>query len=236
MQLKTILVDIGNSSTELAECVASQITPLASLRTAELAAFLTQQNYAPDTQFVISSVVPKQDALFADFPNTRFITYQNIPMLKINLSEPQNIGADRLVNALAAYQKVQGSCLVIDSGTATTICYVDATGTYQGGIILPGFEISSKALHDYTAKIPLIWVEPITNLYGKNTSEAVQIGLFKGAIHQLNGFIAEYKKMDPQITVIGTGTALNMLQDFVHLDHFEPNLILQGLALICAKP
>jgi type III pantothenate kinase len=180
---------------------------------------------------VIASVVPKADKLFNNFENVVFINYKNIPKLKINLKAPEQVGADRIVNAMAAYQITKTSTLVIDSGTATTFCYVDNKGVYQGGDIIPGLELSSKALNDYTAKIPLIWVEPTQELFGKNTKEAVQIGIFKQAIFTINGFIKEYKKFDSKIKVVGTGKGLETLKDYLKLDLYDPELILKGLAI-----
>lgn len=228
-----ILIDIGNSSTEIAFYENKKIKPFKTLKTLELENFLKQSPFDQNTPLIISSVVPSKNALFGKFPKTILINHTNIPFITLNMDQPDQVGSDRLANAVAAYSQVGGSCLVIDSGTATTFCYIDEKGVYQGGAIIPGFEISSKALHQYTAQIPLIWVSPSNALYGKNTMDAVQIGLFKSAIYTINGFIQSYRQKDPQITVIGTGTALKIFKDKINLDHWEENLVLKGLA-ICA--
>lgn len=230
----TLLIDIGNSNTEIARLDPQYgIQPMVIFRTDTLTEEWVHSQFSYDTQMVIASVVPLKNKLFSKYPNAIFVDYQNIPLIQLNLTHPNQVGADRLVTALAAYSQIQNSCLVIDSGTATTFCYIDTHGVYQGGAIVPGFEISSKALSDYTAQIPLIWVEPTDHLFGKNTREAVQVGLFRGTIHKINGFISDYRQLDPKITVMGTGTTLTILQQYIHFDLYDPQLILKGLA-ICA--
>ena len=122
-----------------------------------------------------------------------FINHQNIPFIALNVPHPEQVGSDRLVTALAASLSQQGPYLVIDSGTALTFCYIDEYHTYQG--IFPGLTTSSKALNDYTAKIPLIYVEPQSRLYGNTTKEAVEVGLFQGFKALLNGMIQQYRQL-----------------------------------------
>ncbi len=155
---------------------------------------------------------------------------QSIPYLKIEGPTPSQVGSDRLVNALGAYRQVRQSVAVIDSGTATTVCYVDASGAYRGGIIMPGMGISSKALALFTAKIPLIRVSPQSRLIGESTKEAVQIGLYRGTVHAINGLIRDLRAQDDQVVVVGTGNGLIPLKDQLALDRYDPHLIFKGLA------
>lgn len=134
--------------------------------TSELEAALHKRSLGHYQKIIVSSVVPQYDHFFDSYPVT-FVSVDNIPFLKVNLKCPQEVGADRLVTALGAYQTYGGPCLVVDSGTAVTFCYVDEEGVYQGGSIFPGMLISSRALNDYTAKIPLIYVTKQSALYGK---------------------------------------------------------------------
>ncbi|MFC1617350.1 type III pantothenate kinase [Candidatus Margulisiibacteriota bacterium] len=237
---KSLLIDIGNSNTIFAELINQKTNFLGQSQTSKLESYLEKLNLKQYQKLIISSVVPKLNSLFQNY-NPVFIDHENIPIIKIGLKNPEEIGADRLVNALAAYNQTLGSCLVIDAGTAITLCYIDVTGVYQGGIIYPGMRIASCALNDYTAKIPLIYAEPINKLFGGNTKEAVQIGLFKGTIQMLNGLIKEYREFDPKIKVIGTGTGLEVLRPYLNLDIYIKDLIFSGLAICatsqkCEKP
>jgi len=226
-----ILVDIGNTHTEFAQLSKNTLLPIAVFPTFELQDRFNALHFEKKTEFYIASVIPKMHPIFQDYPLLHFINYSLIPTLKIDLPQPDQIGIDRLLTALGAYTLIQGACLIIDSGTATTLNYVDETATFQGGIILPGFDMATKALHQFTAQIPMIKIEPDINLVGKNTKEAVQIGLFQGMSYALNGFIASFKQK--KVTVIGTGTGLSLIKDSVNLDQFEPNLLMIGLK-ICA--
>lgn len=228
--MTSLLVDIGNSSVEYATYTASEIGKSVRIETVAFPACLTKTWLAPYDLVIVSSVVPALDTLFEGYPQVKFVSHTTLPTLKLNIDHPAQVGADRLVNALAGWIQVQQSCLVIDSGTATTCCYVDQQGTYQGGAIFPGMGIASKALNDYTAKIPLIQVTPYPERFGKNTQTAVQAGLYWGFIEMINGTIAAYKKQDPSIKIIGTGQGLSTLYPRLHLDIYDPDLILKGLA------
>lgn len=236
----TLLLDIGNSFTEAAIWDGVTTLPQTRFPTDTLSTHLPDL-LTNTTDIVLSSVVPKADialhhylATQAHHTRLHSVSWQNIPILKLNLPHPEQIGADRLVNALGAYATVNSSVLVIDCGTATTCCYVDKNGVYQGGAILPGMRLASQALHDHTAKIPLIFVQKRDELFGKTTEEAVQSGLFHSHIFAINGFITACKATDPEVTVIGTGNGLELLKAYLSLDNFDPQLIFRGLALCAA--
>lgn len=226
-----LLLDIGNSTTVMSSYDGTSVLSTTAMATdrfrREIGSLGLETSYS---RAIVSSVVPEIDPLLGALDPV-FISSENIPNLSIALSEQEEIGADRLVNALAAYHRVQGSCLIIDSGTALTFCYVDSKGSYQGGAIFPGMTIASKALHEHTAKIPLVWVEKQDALCGKTTEEAVKIGLYHGYQQLINGMITAYRAMDPSLQVIGTGAGLQVVQDALALDAFVPDLIVEGLAL-----
>jgi type III pantothenate kinase len=233
-----VLLDIGNSFTEVAFTHLSSKSPrpfgLKKIQHIPTDSRFNLSCYSIDSLAIVSSVVPQMNAIVSDyFKHTIFIDHTRIaPFLKMNLERPSQVGADRIVNAYAAYQLYGGPLLIIDSGTATTFCYVDASGVYQGGSIFPGIGLSSKALNDYTAKIPLIRAKKLTTLYGKTTLSAVQTGLYWGFVDLINGRIARFKADVPGIRVIGTGGALNLLKSELNLDYFEPHLIFKGLKLL----
>lgn len=235
--MSTLLLDIGNSFIESAEWASAGFATRERIPTSALRDHLSRLVPQGTKSIVMSSVVPDADKILSNYVLNKqiqlhAISWQNIPILTLNLSAPEQIGADRLVNALAAYDKVKNHTLIIDCGTATTCCYVDPFGTYQGGAIFPGMRMASQALHDYTAKIPLIFAEPRHALFGKNTVEAVRSGLFHSCVFTLNGFAATMRKHHPDITVIGTGNGLEVLKEHLDLDIFDPHLIFHGLGIV----
>jgi type III pantothenate kinase len=229
-----LLVDIGNSSIEYAPYRQGKIGRSRRLETGKVQDWLSTDPFAAYDRVIVSSVVPQVDRLLRRYSMVTVIDFKNLPILKIEIDRPHQIGTDRIVNALAAYQRFQSSVLVVDSGTATTFCYVDSNGRYLGGIITAGMGISSKALALFTAKIPLIRVSPQSALFGKTTREAVEIGLYRGTIHMINGIIEDFKIKDSGVTVIGTGHGLLPVKSELALDEYDPILILKGLA-VCAE-
>jgi type III pantothenate kinase len=237
-----LLIDIGNSSIVSAEYFSGESKSCDNVfkfsnrknsETKNYRKFLKECAFEIYESIVVSSVVPEIDEELRKIINIKFVNYKTIPEIKINLKKPEEVGADRLVNAIAVAKLYRGNCLVIDSGTAVTFCVVDKEQVYQGGAIFPGMRIASKALNLYTAKIPMIYVEPVSGVLGKSTEEAVQIGLYSGYINLINGFIAEYRERYADVSVIGTGKGLEVLKNKLAIDCFEPDLIIKGLA-ICA--
>jgi len=230
MRPQDLLIDIGNSTTVMATYDGHTLSPIEKVPTDQFQ--MLYQSYGLDTyrRVVVSSVVPSVDPLLSGFPTVRFITYATIPQLTLNVDLPAQVGADRLVNALAAYREFGRDCIVIDSGTAVTLCYVSKEGVYHGGLIFPGMGIASKALALYTAKIPIIEVSAQDAVLGKTTKDAVGIGLYLGYIHMINGLIAMYRKQFPGVYVVGAGSGLSVLQDKLDVDVVDPLLTLKGLA------
>ncbi len=234
-----LVMDIGNSYTELAHCPNALTQPLNDLRFTAIKRFPTPELLthlsllSPDYPLVVSSVVPIHDrSVKTAHPNSLFVTYRSVQKyLNCQIKHPSQIGADRLINALGALHLFKPPLLLIDSGTATTCCYIDEKGVYQGGSIMPGMGISSQALHDYTAKIPLIRVKESPLFYGKSTREAVQSGLYWSSIFGINGFITAFRNDIPGITVIGAGRGIMSLRTHLDLDAIEPLLTLKGLAI-----
>lgn len=227
-----LLIDIGNSTTVIADYHHLKIEEKCCLKTPLFAETFDASQFKKKHLW-ISSVVPWVDPLFKSLPLAHMMTYQTIPKLKIAVKKPEQVGADRLVNALAAHYLYQKNTLIIDLGTALTFCYVSENGVYNGGVILPGGNIAAKALNHYTAKIPLILPKKILKKIGQTTKEAVQIGLYQGYVYLINGFIQDFRKQYPKGLVIGTGQGLHMLKDKLELNHYDPQLILKGLAF-CA--
>lgn len=137
---------------------------------------------------IYGSVVPKLDRTFALAVRRRFgvmpiaVTPRSKLGFEIRVDKPSEVGADRLLNSLAAYRLFGGPAIVLDFGTATTFDCIAANGDYLGGAILLGPELAAKALRLYTAKLPEVKVAPTRRVIGKNTVECIQAGLYHGYV------------------------------------------------------
>jgi type III pantothenate kinase len=156
------------------------------------------------------------------------------------VDEPQNVGADRALNAIAAHAKYPGNLVIIDFGTATTFDLISPTGAYKGGIIAPGINLSLDALVSAAAKLPRIAIEaPKGNLsvIGRTTEEQMHIGIYWGYVAMIEGLVARLKaEVGRPVKVVATG-GLAALFD-VHtkiFDAIEGDLTIQGLAMLYAR-
>lgn len=159
--------------------------------------------------------------------------------IEVRLSNPREVGADRLVNAVAAYDQYGGNLAIIDFGTATTFDVVAQDGGYEGGVICPGINLSLAALHQAAAKLPKIAIEPPKSekATGKSTFEAMQSGIFWGYIGMIEGLVARLRAehgSDMQTVATG-GLAPIFAGQTDAIQHVQGDLTLKGLALIHAR-
>ncbi|MEL0003031.1 MAG: type III pantothenate kinase [Rhodospirillales bacterium] len=152
--------------------------------------------------------------------------------IKVMLENPAEVGADRLVNAVAAKSAYGGPLILIDFGTATTFDVIDVDGNYQGGIIAPGANLSMEALHMAAAKLPLVAVRQPAQVVGRNTVEAMQSGIFWGYVSLIEGLVDRIRKEvgDPNVRAIATGglaPLFNGATDAIH--DVDRDLTLRGL-------
>ncbi len=161
--------------------------------------------------------------------------------VEVKLPQPGQVGADRLVNAYAAKRLYGGPAILIDTGTATTFDILDSDAAYVGGIIAPGIHVSAHALALAAAQLPLVPVEQPPSPIGTDTRSAMQSGLFWGYVALLEGLIdrvrvdmvAQGFASTAQVPVIATGGLMKILsQGMTQLDRIEPDLTLEGLAMI----
>jgi type III pantothenate kinase len=168
--------------------------------------------------------------------------------MPVALPNPQEVGADRIVNAVAAHAQWAGNLVIIDFGTATTFDIVSAAGSYQGGVIAPGINLSMDALYRAAARLPRIAVEPPgpgLGVIGKGTVHAMQSGVFWGYVGLVEGLVARLKaeiEGDASgaygaggVTVIATGGLAALFSR--HTDticHVDPDLTIKGLMRIHA--
>ncbi len=189
---------------------------------------------------VISSVVPPVTGLFEEMVAKYFRVDPLVvgPGIKTGLAfkyeNPREVGADRVVNAVAAIKLYGPPLIVVDFGTATTFCAIAPNGEYQGGALAPGLIISSEALFQRTAKLPKIEIEKPKSIIGRNTIHAMQAGLFYGYLGLVEGIISRMKaEMNCNPRVIATGGFANLISvNTKMIDLIEPDLTLHGLRLI----
>jgi type III pantothenate kinase len=156
--------------------------------------------------------------------------------LALDVDEPQNVGADRALNAIAAHAKHPGDLIVIDFGTATTFDVVDSSGAYKGGVIAPGINLSVDALVNAAAKLPNVAIEvpQSASVIGRTTQSQMLIGIYWGYVAMMEGLTERMKReLDRPATVIATGGLAVLFDKHTNLfDAVEPDLTIQGLSLL----
>jgi type III pantothenate kinase len=154
--------------------------------------------------------------------------------LNIKYDNPKEVGADRIVNAVAGIYEYGGPLIIVDFGTATTYCYVNEDKQYMGGAIAPGIGISTEALYSKAAKLPRIEIARPENIIGKNTVTAMQAGILYGYVGQVEGIVRRMKEQSTQEpTVIATGGLATLIsKESTVIDVVDPFLTLKGLKLI----
>lgn len=192
---------------------------------------------------IISSVVPTLmytlSAMSKKYFNNEpmIIGSDTKPGMNIKYDNPQEVGADRIVNAVAAYEKYGGPIIIVDFGTAITFCAVSKDGDYLGGTIAPGIKISGEALFLRTAKLPKVEISKPEAVIGKNTVNSIQSGLVYGYIGLVDYIIERMiKEMEDEgevKTVIGTGGLSSLIaSESKYISKIDMMLTLDGLHII----
>ena len=192
------------------------------------------------TGVVISSVVPTSTGALRDMVQRYFNfppvivepgTKTGMPILTDN---PRELGADRVVNALAAYRRYGGPCIVIDFGTATTYDAVSAQGEFLGGAIAPGLQTKNASLSRETARLPQVELQAPRTAIGKNTVDAIQSALIFGTAAEADGMIERMRKeFGGDATVVATGGLAPLVMPHCQfVDEHDPWLTLEGLRLV----
>ena len=250
-----LVVDVGNTQTHFGVCPDSE-GPIdehwrfATVREStgdELAAALSNLLGLRGLSFrdvdgsIVSSTVPQLSEQWTQVAE-RYLTHQMLVVgptirtgMPIRIDNPREVGADRLVNAVAAYERHQDKCIVVDFGTAITYDAVSAAGEYLGGIISPGAEISIDALYERAAKLPKVELAEPRSLIGKSTVDAIRSGIVFGFAGQVEGIIKRLRdELGDDTHVIATGGLAHVLVPFVRetIDEVDDLLTLSGLRLI----
>lgn len=200
-------------------------------------------------RFLKSTIPPNPDAVVLASVNPKVETFiiqgvkehchimprrigKDIPIpIPVLTQYPEKVGIDRLVNAVAAFERIKDWAIIIDAGTAITIDVINDTGAFLGGIIAPGIEISAKALHHYTALLPDISVHKPVQTLGKNTEDAMCSGIYWGTIGMVSTLITMLcNELGCRPNVIVTGGDAEMLvQEIPFIHGAIPHLILEGI-------
>ncbi len=154
--------------------------------------------------------------------------------VRILYENPKEVGADRIANAIAVYEKYGGPAIVVDFGTATTFDAVSEEGDYLGGAIAPGIEISTEALFQKAARLYRVEIEKPKSVIGKNTATSMQSGIFYGFIGQVEEIVQRMKKeLGEPVMVVATGGLAELLgKECRSVDRIDPLLTLEGLRII----
>jgi len=154
--------------------------------------------------------------------------------LNIKYENPREVGADRIVNAVAGIHEYGTPLIIVDFGTATTLCYINDKKEYMGGVIAPGIGISTEALFERASKLPRVELVRPENVLGKNTVAAMQAGIVYGYVGQVEGLISRIKEMaGEEPTVIATGGLAPLIASETEaIDIVDSHLTLKGLKLI----
>jgi type III pantothenate kinase len=201
---------------------------------------LASLDFAAIDGIVIASVVPPLDSTLAAMARqyfhteALFVTSETDTGLKLLVDNPRELGADRIVNGVAAYQLYGGPCVVVDFGTAITFDAISARAEYVGGVICAGIGISVEALFAKTARLPLVDFREPKRLIGANTVDNMQSGLYYGAVGMIDGILERMiAELGPETRAVATGGQARLIvRGTRHLKTIDDDLTLKGLELI----
>ncbi len=206
---------------------------------------LEKLHFTDITDVIIASVVPPMQTAWSEFTR-KYLAIKPLLVdhsiksgMKILLDNPGEVGADRIVNAVAAYERFKSALIVVDFGTAITFDCISGKGEYLGGIIAPGIGISLEALGERTAKLPRVDIStPPDRAIGKNTTSAIRAGILFGYGSLIDGLVlkiqAEFTPERPR--VVATGGMAELISPYAELiEDVLPSLTLEGLLLLHEK-
>ncbi len=248
-----ILVDIGNTNVLFGKFDSTHLLDQLRLETSTINNELFVSDNETKKKIIdffeeacsdcfISGVVPDTGTLLIKFLkdslNLNTIEIDNEYLrniIDVDVEQPQEVGVDRLINSFAGLHLFNKPLIIIDFGTATTFDLVSENGSYIGGMICPGINLSIQSLAKNTAKLPLIKIKKVKKLIGKDTASAIESGIYWGYVSMVGGLIDKLKKEYGfmHAHVIATGGLSGLFEnDLPEIQNYEPDLTLKGLNII----
>ena len=244
-----LVVDVGNTNVVLGiyrddDLIGSWRLATARERTADEYGILTRQLIGESASSldgaIVSSVVPPLNSAFAGMIQHHFGIEALFvePGVKtgiaIHVDNPQEVGADRIVNCVAAFERYGGPAIIVDFGTATTFDVVTANAEYVGGVIAPGLNISAEALFARASRLPRVDIKRPPTVIGTNTVVNMQSGLYFGYLGLVDGILDRMKsELPPLKKILATGGLAKLLApDSQYIDEVRDDLTLEGLKII----
>jgi type III pantothenate kinase len=250
-----LTIDVGNTNTVLGvfrgeELIANWRLTTAREQTVDEYGVLTRNLFTlagldrdAIGGVIISSVVPPVNWTLAEMSRiyfgkkALFVEMGVKTGMAVLVDNPMEVGADRIVNGVAAFHKYGGPCIVVDFGTAITFDAISAKGEYLGGVIAPGLGIASEALFARAARLPRVEIKDPGKVIGTNTITHMQAGLYYGAVDMVDGMLTRFKKeLGENAKVVATGGQAKLVAKGSKLiEHTDEFLTLTGLRLIWEK-
>ncbi|MDJ0839365.1 MAG: type III pantothenate kinase [Acidobacteriota bacterium] len=250
-----LAIDVGNTNTVIGlfrdkELVKSWRLTTVAQQTADEYGILFRNLFEPSgfragevNRAIISCVVPPLEetlrAMCRDYFGVgALVVGPGIKTgIKLQVDHPQEVGADRIVNAIASWKLYGGPAIVVDFGTATTFDPISKDGAFLGGAIAPGINISAKALYMAAAKLPRVEVQKPRKVIGKNTVDNIQSGLYYGYKGLVDGILeAMVGEMQGDPVIVATGGLGSIFyRESRWIKYYNPNLTLSGLQLLADK-
>jgi len=245
-----IVINVGNTHTNLAIWNHERLGATVRSATGEMTAFEEAYRAQIDTlpknritPTVIGSVVPDATTQICEFIDELFshdalVIGRQVPLpMDVAVEDSVKIGVDRVCASAAAYEQLQAACTVVDFGTAVTVNLVDDEGVLLGGAILPGVQLQLRSLAEHTAQLPPLTASAPHSLFGRNTEEAMLVGVCRGLVGAVRGIVEGYaSSINRWPHVVATGGDLELLLpmcDFI--DSPVKDLTLRGIGLAYTK-